>query len=503
LELKNKFLDLGTRNKGTFFEYGSAYSFKNAKVPGSDYDIPVFFGLGKGKANKHCHHLDVIEATKKLILREFEEGRYDEKFFEKVVKSYVDKFDKLQETCKSDFSTDSDEALAEKFESATDYIMESHKPMLIALKSMYLDGFYTDMLKNILSPEERKNSAQLNTIKSMLLTSLKPSIAQEEEQALWEIEKEFSDKDVERNRGSFGDFCEEAEVKKKLDKLVEVFGWFHMEYMYSPCTIEEYKEQLWKRIEGEAFVGKSPVGALRDIGLQQKEFFESHKNSEKLQEWTRVLHSFAYILDHTKVITIKGRYVAQPLFEEAAKRIGVSYDNLLYLVLPEITDALRTGKDECGELMKLIGNRKQNRAILLEGGEIKVYEGDEAIQIGEEMLHKEEVSGSDVVSGVIAFPGKVKGKVTVVSSIEDRDKFSKGDILVTHDGPAELTVFLKEAGAIVTNQGGMISHVSIVAREIKTPCIVGTKNATEILKDGDIVEVDADNGIVKILERAK
>ena len=60
---------------------------------------------------------------------------------------------------------------------------------------------------------------------------------------------------------------------------------------------------------------------------------------------------------------------------------------------------------------------------------------------------------------------------------------------------------MKKAAAIITDKGGVLSHAAIVAREMKKPCIIGTKVATEVLHDGDLVEVDADNGIVKILEK--
>ncbi len=56
---------------------------------------------------------------------------------------------------------------------------------------------------------------------------------------------------------------------------------------------------------------------------------------------------------------------------------------------------------------------------------------------------------------------------------------------------------MQKAAAFVTNEGGIVSHASIVARELKKPCIVGTKNATQVLKDGDHVEVDATRGIVR------
>jgi pyruvate,water dikinase len=77
-----------------------------------------------------------------------------------------------------------------------------------------------------------------------------------------------------------------------------------------------------------------------------------------------------------------------------------------------------------------------------------------------------------------------------------------GQILVAETTSPELLPACKKAGAIVTNQGGLLSHAAIVSRELKIPCIVGVGNATDVLHDGDEVEVDADKGIVKILNRA-
>ena len=59
----------------------------------------------------------------------------------------------------------------------------------------------------------------------------------------------------------------------------------------------------------------------------------------------------------------------------------------------------------------------------------------------------------------------------------------------------------KKASAILTNQGGLMSHAAIVSRELGIPCIVGLGNATEILNDGDLIEVNANKGVIKILEK--
>ena len=62
---------------------------------------------------------------------------------------------------------------------------------------------------------------------------------------------------------------------------------------------------------------------------------------------------------------------------------------------------------------------------------------------------------------------------------------------------------MKKASAIITEDGGITCHAAIVSRELGTPCITGISGATEVLKDGDEVEVDANNGILKIIKRVK
>lgn len=107
---------------------------------------------------------------------------------------------------------------------------------------------------------------------------------------------------------------------------------------------------------------------------------------------------------------------------------------------------------------------------------------------------------SKTIKGVSAMPGKVIGNVKIVLSRNDFHKLNDGDILVTSMTRPEFTLILSKISAIITNEGGITCHAAIVARELKKPCIIGTKTATKILKDGDKVEVDADLGIIRIIE---
>lgn len=108
------------------------------------------------------------------------------------------------------------------------------------------------------------------------------------------------------------------------------------------------------------------------------------------------------------------------------------------------------------------------------------------------------------IKGIVAYAGKAFGHVVVVPMLVDTQEIAKisksmkrGDVLVAESTTPELLVLCKKAAAIVTDQGGMLSHAAIVSRELGIPCIIGTGKATHIFKAGDVVEVDADRGTVR------
>jgi len=104
-----------------------------------------------------------------------------------------------------------------------------------------------------------------------------------------------------------------------------------------------------------------------------------------------------------------------------------------------------------------------------------------------------------IIKGLIASVGKVHGRVRVLLAAEDSNLLEENEILVTKRTSVDFMVAIKKAAAIVTDLGGITSHAAIISRELGIPCIVGTEIATEVLKDGDLVEVDATEGIVKVL----
>ncbi|HTX86553.1 MAG TPA: PEP-utilizing enzyme [Candidatus Nanoarchaeia archaeon] len=117
------------------------------------------------------------------------------------------------------------------------------------------------------------------------------------------------------------------------------------------------------------------------------------------------------------------------------------------------------------------------------------------------VLEKEVVRPIKNIKGITACSGWAKGKAKIVISKNQFAKFKAGEILVAEMTEPSFVPIIKKAAAIITDEGGVTCHAAIVARELGIPCIIGTKIATKVLHDGDLVEVDADKGIVKIIKK--
>jgi phosphohistidine swiveling domain-containing protein len=157
--------------------------------------------------------------------------------------------------------------------------------------------------------------------------------------------------------------------------------------------------------------------------------------------------------------------------------------------------------------MSLLDERKQNYGCVSSGGALQIMTLPEAVHAWGECCDdtKERTS----LTGTIAQRGVASGRVVIAPMLVHMGEvhkidmlMQKGDILVAESTTPELMMLCKKAAAIVTDQGGMLSHAAIVSRELKIPCIIGTGDATHVLKNGDLVEVDADKGQVLLVSRS-
>ena len=110
-------------------------------------------------------------------------------------------------------------------------------------------------------------------------------------------------------------------------------------------------------------------------------------------------------------------------------------------------------------------------------------------------------STTDLIEGVIANPGRAKGPARVILRQPDIATMQRGEVLVTTMTTPSLMFAVERAVAIVTDEGGMLCHAAIISRELNIPCIIATERATRLIHTGQIIDVNANEGLVRMLNK--
>ena len=206
-----------------------------------------------------------------------------------------------------------------------------------------------------------------------------------------------------------------------------------------------------------------------------------------------LLQELIYFRDARLMWLNEGCHYSIPLLLEMAKRLNLTFEEIIYLLPSEIEEGLAgiftiTKKE--------IQSRSNKYAMVMENHQITLYTGEEV----EKHRIKINTQNPGEAQGSPAFRGRATGKVKLVKDRSELHKIEAGDILVTRLTTPDFVVAMEKAAAIVTDLGGITSHAAIVSRELRVPCIVGTEIATQIFKDGDLVEVDANKGVVRKIQ---
>jgi phosphohistidine swiveling domain-containing protein len=287
-----------------------------------------------------------------------------------------------------------------------------------------------------------------------------------------------------------------------LKKHAEKYYWIETSWQHSTALGEEYFKERLVADQAHLPALEDEVGAIRKYHAELQYAREELLQSKKLDtETASVLDFFSQLSDwrdeRKKEQVCKADYGVMRLAEKLAELNGLSIDLMNHAALFEIfsrhlsADYIDTLERRARAPYAMWKNRS---------GVIEWFEGDEASRIIEQFEKAFQASFKEI-TGRPAYPGTVTGAVRIVNGMDDIGKMRQGDILVSIMTRPELASAMKKAGAIVTDEGGITCHAAIISRELKIPCIVGTQVATHALKDGDLIEVDADEGTVKIISK--
>jgi phosphohistidine swiveling domain-containing protein len=285
--------------------------------------------------------------------------------------------------------------------------------------------------------------------------------------------------------------------EEKLIEHTHKYPWIVM----SHSTMEEVIETLTQRFNYDQNNSNFKDLIKEKEGLKQKQESILSKHPE-VKEIVEILHNFAIARMEIKSCWGGSDFYLIPIIKEISNRTGEnSHDvNMLYL-MKEVKSLLLDHK-------KLSDEEKERRKEMFVGifkdGKVSYFSGEDAEEVTKEELQELYMyENLNELKGFAANPGKIVGKARILqaNNLEQtrklRTDFNKGEILITQMTQPSVMDIASRAAALITDEGGMLSHAAIISREFKIPCIVGTKIATQIFKDGDLVEVDADKGIVK------
>ncbi|MBW2965485.1 hypothetical protein KY342_00105 [Candidatus Woesearchaeota archaeon] len=289
------------------------------------------------------------------------------------------------------------------------------------------------------------------------------------------------------------------ECSQEVEKVI--YSDFDQLFNVKIPKAKEFFEKLKDKIE--LVSGLEPKEALKiitDIYSDYWAYFEIYNslmryigNNESKGKLTKeIIEKLSIERDDISKIYIKIEDIVATKTEELGKKLGFDGGLLKYMTKSELKEFLEKGKVDIKELEK----RTKGYIYLFTGHDQKEQViTDQSIieQVNDLFRVSNDISE---FKGHTAHPGKITGIVRNLSTNKEGEINRENIIVASNTMPTDAHLISKAAG-IVTDEGGILCHAATIARELKIPCVMGTKIASKVLKDGDLVEVDAEKGIVR------
>jgi phosphohistidine swiveling domain-containing protein len=301
------------------------------------------------------------------------------------------------------------------------------------------------------------------------------------------------------------------EIAERIHEHVRKYFWIQNGFAVVKDLDGEFFFQEAKRLVQEKTLDelKHDLDMIRSkpmrVSEEQQEMIRKHALSDEAESFYDLIRTFAVMQDLRKECVQREVYCVWGILDVLSRRKGLAIGSLYNYLVGEIRNLIADDvRADSGSLAK---RPTMTFYSTDEQGDIRTrYLYDEAHTAIQEFLNGLHDSGEqDTIKGFVASKGDgeriFSGRIRIILNAYEGD-MEEGEILVAGMTRPEYVPLMKKAKAIITNEGGITSHAAIIAREMKKPCIIGTKVATRVLHDGDLVEVDADNGVVRILERA-
>jgi phosphohistidine swiveling domain-containing protein len=360
----------------------------------------------------------------------------------------------------------------------------------------YIEKFFIPLLEKYLLKKELNLADAIN----LLVMPQQESRTAKERKSFFKILNKINQNENLKNyfinyKGFF-----ENEIKKDIEKHLKEYSYLQILVNNPPLSKEQLINELHEYIIKNKELKMESIRLGDNISkydlIKRNNLIKKIKPSKKYKILIESLSQTAFIRTEDNMLTGLSTYYILPLQEEICKRIDINYKGFKQLTPEEIIFYLR-------HHVKVPKNLIEERLRLCtyyfneEDGYLLSY------KLGLEILNEIEKfdNKNNELKGQCASKGSVKAKAFVVkSSLCDMSNFKEGMILIAPATSADFVPYMKKALGIITEMGGITSHAGIVSRELGIPCIVGVNNITKNIKTNDLIELNANEGLIKKID---
>jgi len=289
-----------------------------------------------------------------------------------------------------------------------------------------------------------------------------------------------------------------SELKNILEEHTQKYQHIPLfDFDHDPYTLDHFAREL-KLIEKPREELEKTELTFKERTHEFETMLRKLNPKPELKNLIYMLKEAVFLRDYRDMIRQKLNLTLRDFYQEIGLRIGLTVKEVALLTNKEIENhllnSLQFDKAE-------IESRKKSFLLVQVNDQITLYSGEEAHTQAKKLKLYPTLEKIDLIKGRSASPGKIKGIAKIVHTNLDLAKVKKGDVLVAAMTRQDFVPVMRRASAIVTDEGGVTCHAAIIARELGLPCVVGTKVATQVLKDGDLIEVNGEEGTVRKVKK--
>ncbi|MBW2968313.1 hypothetical protein KY362_07575 [Candidatus Woesearchaeota archaeon] len=348
-----------------------------------------------------------------------------------------------------------------------------------------LETWFEKELMGIVS--KRVPEAEQLSVYGTLSLPVKHNTAQEEQKSLLKIALAIAESSADSPEDSPG-------IRSMVEEHLKNYAWLQVRWFIGDLMTSEQLLERMGAIEDPETQLKELEESPDKIKKESAELVEKYGFTDEEKEFVDIVKEFVFLRTYRTDTLNNANYLIMPFLRSVAKNLGVAYRDLLYMTVVEVAEAAETGMPPSVDMPA----RKEAWLFLRAGDDMGMYQGKGEVEafVKEQGIEEESQSHINELRGKTAFRGQVTGQAKIINNPDDIGKVKKGDILVTVMTFPAYIAAMERAAAFVTDEGSILCHAAIVAREMHKPCVISTKIATKVFKDGEIIHVDADNGVV-------